>query len=510
MAQSQSEPEMASCDTFVYGSTPGGVAAAVEAARRGERVVLACPKAHPGGMTASGLCTTDAVRRHLFGGFVQEVIGAIRAFYLRELGADHPEWELCRDGWFYEPSVAEGVFRDVLERQDGLEWLRGHWLTEARVEEGLVRSVTLDGPQGNAVEIEARTFIDATYEGDLAARAGVPYRVAREGRDEFGESLAGIHYMNWRTGEEIETAQSGEPSIAIQAYCARGIVTDDPEHRVPIDKPAAYERRLQDYLPLLHDFETGRVTKLSRILPTRRMPRGRFEVNGNIEELTSANCPGVSWAWPDADRHMRAELERFHVDHAAGLWWFMQHDPRVPDDLAANARRFGLHDQEFTDNGHWPWQIYVRQARRIKGRAVITQRHFTPDPKTGRTPSVEHPIALGEHSFDVHPCHDRRWTVDGFMEGVLWYPRKAEGPAQPGPIPYGAMLPQHIDNLLVPVAMSCTHIAMSVLRMEPVWMTTGQVAGLAAATAREQGVHVARIDPAPLPRTLGILTEAPA
>ena len=166
----------------------------------------------------------------------------------------------------------------------------------------------------------------------------------------------------------------------------------------------------------------------------------------------------------------------------------------------------GLHDEEFGDNGHWPWQLYVRQGRRIEGRAIITEHNFTPDPKTGKTPVVEGAIAMGEHSFDVHPCHDRRFLVDGFMEGVLWYPKKADGPAQPGQIPFGAMLPKNVDNLLVPVAMSSTHVAMSVLRMEPVWMTTGQIAGLAASMAREQNCDVASIDPEPLPKLLKIRT----
>ena len=127
--------------------------------------------------------------------------------------------------------------------------------------------------------------------------------------------------------------------------------------------------------------------------------------------------------------------------------------------------------------------------------------------KTGRTPRVKQSIAIGEHSFDVHPCHDRRFAVEGWMEGVLWYPQKASGPAQPGQVPYGAMLPKNLNNLLVPVALSSTHIAMSVLRMEPLWMTTGQVAGLAAAVAKEKSVDVANLDPDPLPKTLGIKVD---
>ena len=141
------------------------------------------------------------------------------------------------------------------------------------------------------------------------------------------------------------------------------------------------------------------------------------------------------------------------------------------------------------------------------GIRVTAERSFTRDPKTGQTPRVEHPIALGEHSFDIHPCHDRRFAVEGWMEGVLWYPKKADGPAQPGQIPWGALLPRKVENLLVPVAMSSTHVAMSVLRMEPVWMTTGQIAGLAAAEAKNQGRDVGQIDPDRLPRILKIRTD---
>jgi hypothetical protein len=198
------------------------------------------------------------------------------------------------------------------------------------------------------------------------------------------------------------------------------------------------------------------------------------------------------------------------VDHIHGLIWFLQHDPRVPSGIRDNLAPIGLHRQEFKDSGHWPWQIYVRQGRRIEGRALVTQHNFTVDPKTGRTPRVSQPIAIGEHSFDVHPCHDRRFAVDGFMEGVLWYPKKAFGPAQPGQVPYGAMLPKRVDNLLVPVALSCTHVAMSVLRMEPVWMTLGQIAGLAAAEAQTQRIDVASIDPAPLPAKLKIKIDPSA
>jgi len=500
------EATVSTCDVFVYGSTPGGIAAAIESARRGLKVTLACPYQHPGGMAASGLCTTDAVRRHLFGGLVLEFVKRVRDEYASSLGEQHPDFKLIHDGWYYEPSVAQRVFEKMIADAATLTYLPGQHLLRAHCGKSHIDSVWLEDAQGKRLTIEARTFIDGTYEGDLAAAAKVPYRVGREARGEYDEPLAGIHYMNFRTGKQIVTRDSGEASPAIQAFCARSIFTDDPEQRVPIEKPDTYEQHLPDFLPLLGDFKSGRVTRWSS---GAKLPGRKVEANGHIEWHTSLNCPGISWTWPEAEREHRARLAKFHVDHAAGMLWFLQNDPHVPENIRSQVSSLGLHRQEFVTNGHWPWQIYVRQGRRIEGRAIVTQLNFLPG-KDGRTLRVENPIALGEHSFDVHPCHDRRFAVDGFMEGVLWYPSKATGPAQPGQIPFGALLPKPIDNLLVPVAMSCTHVAMSVLRMEPVWMTTGQIAGLAAFRAHEQSTDVANIDPAKLASDLKIATEPTA
>lgn len=493
------------CDVLVYGSTPGGVTAAVEAARQGLKVVLACPRNHPGGMAASGLSTTDAVRTELFGGLVAEFIAGVRDYYAKELDGQPEELKLTHDGWFYEPSVAELVFTKMIEKESGrLQWLRRHHLVEAAWNGRKVTTADLESPSGATVRITARTFIDGTYEGDLAAAAKVPYRVGRESKAEYGEPFAGIHYMNWRTGQQILTPDTGEASPAIQAFCSRSIFTDDPAQRVTIEKPATYDAHLPDYIPLLDDFASGRVKRWGW---GTRLPKRKYQMNGNIEAMTSANLPGASWTWPEAGRHHRERLAAFHTDHVAGLIWFLKHDARVPDAIREHMAPLGLHRQEFQDSGHWPWQIYVRQGRRMEGRALLTQHSFTIDPRTRRTAKVRNPIAIGEHSFDVHPCHDRRFAVDGFMEGVLWYPKKAFGPAQPGQVPYEAMLPKKLDNLIVPVALSCTHVAMSVMRMEPVWMTLGQVAGYAAALARQQRTDVASIDPNVIPPKLKIQVD---
>ena len=202
----QSAIEDVTCDVFVYGSTPGGVAAAVEAARRGARTILACPQLHPGGMAASGLSTTDAVRPQLFGGLVAEFVALVRDHYVRELSGNPAELALVRDGWFYEPSVAQEAFQKLIEgAHERLRWLPAHWLNATAVKDRKVLSVEIEDASRRPFRVSARTFIDGTYEGDLAAAAKVPYRVGREGRAEYGERFAGIHYMNWRTGEQILT-----------------------------------------------------------------------------------------------------------------------------------------------------------------------------------------------------------------------------------------------------------------------------------------------------------------
>ncbi len=487
-------PETHQADVLVYGTTPGGIAAAISVARRGKRVLLVGPKGHVGGMAASGLCTTDAVRRHLFGGLLIDFIGHVASYYRARSEKFPRDWELCREGWFYEPSVAEKMFRYMLEKEPHVTLRQRGQLIGVEKQGKNIVAADFELAHGATLRAQASRWIDCTYEGDLAAMAGARFRVGRESEVEFGESLAGLRYMDWKTGKEIKTPMSGQASLGIQAYCARSMFTNDPQHRVPVAKPESYDEHLPDLLPLLEDFKTGRVTHSSRVFPRREMPGKRFEANGNIEALTSFNCPGVNWEYPTAEPAYRTYLDNFHRDHAASLVWFLQNDPHIPHEIAAPMKPFGLHDEEFTDNQLWPWQIYVRQARRIEGLAVLTQHSFTVQPDTGKTPQVDDSIGLGEHSFDIHPCHDRRWARGHVMEGVLWYPKKAKGPAQPGQVPYGAILPKDVDNLFVPVALSATHVAFSVLRMEPAWMTIAEAAGIASVLSLDGHVGLKALD----------------
>ncbi len=490
-------------DVLVYGSTPSGIAAAVSAARQGCNVVLACPKKHPGGALASGLCTLDSRRSDVHSSFVFEFKKGMKDAY-DEIKKQEPPDQFSK-GHGHEPSVAEAFFLKLIQTQTpSITYLPGHYLTGVTVVGGRIRDIQLEALDGSTKTVATTTYIDATYEGDLAAEAKVPYRVGRESAAEFNEPLAGIRYVNFHTGEVVPTADTGDASPYIQAYCARCVFTTDPAKLVPFTKPDTYEQHLPDLLPLIEDFNSNRIH--NRNLGSA-LHRSKWELNGSIDQLTSLDCPGMNFDWPEADRKHRAELEKFHIDHAASYVWFLQNDPRIPDRVRAVWATAGLHQEEFTDNNHWPWQIYVRQGRRIEGRAKVTQFNFLVDPKINRTPLVEHPIGVGEFAFDVHACRDRRFSVNGFMDGVLWYPKSTPCPAEAGQIPYAALLPKNIDNLLVPVALSATHMGMSVIRMEPCWMGTGQAAGLAAAEAKKHSLDVANIDPTPLPALANIKVD---
>jgi FAD-dependent oxidoreductase family protein len=490
-------------ELVIYGATPAGIAAALSAAREGISTLLLAEGSHVGGMTASGLCTTDAVRREAYGGILLEFVGRVREFYLETYGPESATYRACRDGWWYEPNVAERVFEAMLEAQPKLTVLRDQTLESVETRsDTIVSLITLDS-NGHRHTSHASVFIDASYEGDLAALAGVPYRVGRESRVEFRESLAGVVYQDWKKGVLLDNS-TGEGHPGIQAYCFRQTLTSKRKNQVPIEKPSTYEAHLPDYLPLVDDFSVGRVTRIDDVTMVNALMNDKIDANGNIEGLTGLNLPGRNWDYPEASAVARAKIVRWHRDHAHGLMWFMQNDARVPQALRAEFCRWHFCADEYVHDEHQPWQIYVRQGRRIAGRALLTEHDFRIDPATGQTPHHEDSIAVAEHSFDIHPCQDRSATVNGWMEGVLWFPDKANGPAQPGQIPFGAILPKNLENLLVPVAMSATHVAFSVVRMEPVWMATGQAAGLAAAMAIRQKITPTAIS---VPKLQSMLLE---
>jgi hypothetical protein len=509
---------------IVVGGTPGGIAAAVAAARLGCSVALLEISGHLGGMTAGGLSTTDLIRRTGFGGLMNEFLQGVYRYYVETYGPDSEQVQRSKGGLWFEPSVAERVLTALVQQEPGIQLFRRHRLENVTVESSAPVALTARDLDGGVLQpFRGSIFIDATYEGDLAAMAGAPYRVGREGRAEHDEEFAGRIFWDWRRLRFLpESTHEADPGI--QAYCFRACLTDDPANRVPIEKPAGYAEHLPDFRELLDDFAAGRVRGVRDIVPlsalydpvshqlTARTPLGlpnrKFQANGYIEALTSVNLPGASHRYPEAGWEERERITEWHRGHALGLLYFLQNDPAVPATVREELSAYGLPRDEYPDTGHFPFQLYVRQGRRILGDHLMTEHDLRIAPGSQRPPVHTDSIAVADHSFDVHPCYPRRTALarspegDLYLEGTLWFPQKEKGPAQPAQAPYRAILPQKVEQLLIPVPMSSTHIAFSALRMEPVWMATGQAAGTAAALALQAGVPVRQLDVARLQEAL--------
>ncbi len=505
-------PQEQSCDVLVYGATVAGIAAAIAAARMGCRTMLVERGKHLGGMTASGLGSIDTMRTNAFGGIFHEFLGRVRAFYIATYGDSSEQYRLTYNGFFMEPKVAERVLDEMLAETQNLIVVRKSELAAALVENGTVVGARFrTGAEERTVR--AKVAIDGTYEGDLAAAAGVAYRVGREGRDEFGERYAGVIYYDWRAHrQQIHPASTGEASDAIQGNCFRVTLSDDPATRVPIDKPDDYA----DFLPLYKTFgkdcANGRARFLGEVLWINRLANRKYCINGHIEALTSLDQAEFSRLWPEAGWAERDTLFQRYVSYTKGFLWYLQNDAAISNIMRQEAGSFGLPADEYADTGHFPFQLYVRQGRRIHGAYRLTEADSIPAPGKARPPVHKDTISTFEHSFDSHAARDRLepnatvFTEDGFelIEGVIWFRNKnlLVSPNKPATLPYRAMLPEVMDGLLVPCALSATNVAFSAIRMEPCFMANGHAAGVAAALAVRAGQAPRQVDAKALQRAL--------
>jgi hypothetical protein len=505
-------PENLAADIIVYGGTAGGVAAAVQGARMGKSVILIEPGRHIGGLTSGGLGATDIGNKGAIGGIAREFYRRLGSHY-----ADDKSWQqqtrasykggLQRSGepemWTFEPHVAEGVLREMLteagvavvfERRLRLD--RGVQKTGGRIkvivmEDGSVYSGTM--------------FIDATYEGDLMARAGVSYTVGREANSQYGETLNGVQTAHAtkhqftkpvdpfvRPGDPssglLPGIHSGEPGRdgdrdhRVQAYNFRMCLTDAPENRLPFPKPAGYDPLR--YELLLRYINAGVFDAFCSNLP---MPNRKSDCN-NCGAFSTDNI-GMNYDYPDGYYVQREKIFREHVVYQQGLMWFLANDPRVPQNVRDTIARWGLCRDEFQETGGWPHQLYIREARRMVGASVMTQHNCQ-----GRT-VAEDSVGLAAYTMDSHNV--QRYIKDGkaINEGDVQV-----GGFPPYPISYRSLVPREAecDNLLVPVCLSATHIAYGSIRMEPVFMVLGQSSATAAAFAIDGHSSVQQVDYASL------------
>ncbi|MBN8731724.1 MAG: FAD-dependent oxidoreductase [Acidobacteria bacterium] len=478
-------------EVVVYGATPGGIASAVAAARLGRTVLLCAHEDHIGGIVSNGLTNADIGKRQAVGGLFYEFTRRVVAYYeeMDKGNPAKPNVKLCRDGYWYEANAAERIFHQMIGAEGGrIRLLLQHELRRAIVERNRLVAIEVSG--GQLVRVTGQVFVDATYEGDLAAMAGAPFRTGRESRSEYGEPHAGRIYMKFR-GEDLLPGSTGEADNATQAYCFRFHVTNDPAKRVPIEKPDGYRR--EDYHFVLEDIRSGKATKFRDIIQVYPMPNGRFELNSDhVHPDTgvpkeSLDLAEECWPWPTATVAERRKIYERYRTHNVGMIWLLQNDPEVPEALRRDALQYGWHIDEWLENGHVPRQVYVRQGRRIVGDYVLTERDADFDSVMERTRVRRDSIAVIEWAFDPHGHHRYDPAHPGVREGYFFVLH------EPFQVPYGVLVPRKIEGLLVPVACSCSHVAYNALRMEPVFMALGEAAGIAAHLAIARNVEVRRV-----------------
>ncbi len=502
-------------DIVVYGGTSGGVAAAVQASRMSRSVVLVEPGQHWGGLTAGGLGATDIGHKAAIGGVSREFYRRLGAHYAQRDAWPFQDPATYRGGrsvaaepemWTFEPHVAEQIFREMLREArvvvisgERLDLKRG-----VRVESGRIVEIVME----SGAAFRGKVFIDAGYEGDLMAGAGVKYHVGREANAAYQETLNGVQLGSkahqfkvpvdpYRVAGDpasgllsgIHDGGPGEQGAGdhrVQAYNFRMCLTDLPENRLAFPKPPGYDPAR--YELLLRYIQAGVWDALGSNLP---MPNRKTDTNNNGG--FSTDNIGMNYDYPDGDYATRERIVREHIVYQQGLMWFLANDPRVPEKVRQEVNRWGLCRDEFTDAAGWSHQMYIREARRMISEYVMTQHNCQ-----GRTTAADS-VGLAAYGMDSH--NTQRYVQAGRVVN--------EGDVQvhgftPYPIAYRSIVPREAEcsNLIVPVCLSTTHIAYGSIRMEPVFMVLGQSAATAASQAIAQNVPVQRIDLAQLQQQL--------
>ena len=508
-------------DLVIVGGNPGGIMAAISAARMGKTSVILERTRYIGGLPANGLGATDIATRAATTGLFREFVDRIKQYYMDTYGADSEQVKMCSDGYHFEPSVGARIFQQMLDEQKDKITVLTMRQFDAETEnivmrDGRIETIRiLNRETGEQETYAGSVFLDATYEGDLGAAAGVPFRVGREGKDEFGEPGAGRVYKYWG-GPEGE-GSTFQKDNAVQSYNYRLCLTNDPKNRVPFRKPAHYNR--EEYASIIEDVWTGRNTDaamqqvteammeenrkhilagnpsklpgdkwgIAKITNIVHVPNHKTDANNQHGVFVSTDLPEENWPWPTSSWEWRDKFAQRLREYTEGLFWFAQNDPELPAHFRKAAQEWGLAKDEYTDNGHFPRQVYVREGRRFEGVYFFTANDAIPVTVGSRPPIHANSITASHYALDSHAVRKReqgRVHLDGFLS----YPSAVYT------VPYGVIVPKEVDNLLLPVPVSGSHIGFSTLRMEPCWMAMGQAAGIASALAIEEKVKVQNVD----------------
>jgi hypothetical protein len=497
-----SKAEEPNYDLVVYGDSSGAVVAAISAKREGRSVIWLNPTSFPGGMSSSGLGATDFLgKRDTFGGIASEFYDAIAAAYGEKFVRS------------FEPKVGLQVFKKMIA-DAGVEVIYNE-----RLDRTPGKSVKMNGKKIESITMlsgktyRAKMFIDATYVGDLMAAAGVSYTVGREPESQYNEDMAGVrrgdtkprlHYTQKDKDHfikdvdpyvipgkpesgllpkihKIENLTNGQSDKKIQAYNYRVCLTTDPKLHIPIEKPEGYNEL--DHELLLRNFEAGDLRMPALIEP---LSGTGSKVDWNNMQAVGSDLAGGNWDYPEASYEKRIEIEKAHQTYIRGFLWTLSNNPRVPEAIRKQASKYGLSKDEFTDNGGWPWMIYIREARRMLGDYVMTQQDCQ-----GKRSATD-PVGLGSFGMDSH-CVQHFVTESGHAQndGVIW-----RVPPKPYGISYRSIIPKkgECENLFSPICFSASHVAHGSMRMEPVFMALSQSAAIAAGLAMDEDTSVQDVD----------------
>jgi hypothetical protein len=482
----------------------------------GKSVLIVSPDRHLGGLSSGGLGWTDTGNKSVIGGLSREFYQRVWKHYdqpeawtwqKREEYGNKGQGTPAMDGkertmWIFEPHVAEQVFEDLIAEHE-IAVFRDEWLDrESGVTMSAGRIVSMTTLSGLA--FRGKMFIDASYEGDLMAAAGVSYHVGREANSVYGEQWNGVqvgvlhhrhHFGDMQISPYIipddpasgllprisgeDPGKKGEGDDKVQAYCFRMCLTDHPENRVPFPKPSGYDP--SQYALLVRILDAGWREVFEKF---DRIPNWKTDTN-NHGPFSTDNI-GMNYDYPEASYERRREIIKEHETYQKGLMYFYANDPSVPEDVRNQMSKWGLAKDEFTDNANWPHQLYIRESRRMIGEYVTTENDVL-----GRRQPPE-PIGMGSYTMDSHNVQ-RYVKPDGFVqnEGDIGVP-----PKEPYRIAYGSITPKQEEctNLLVPVCVSSSHIAFGSIRMEPVFMILGQSASTAACLAIDENLSVQDLD----------------
>lgn len=513
-------------DVLVYGATSGGITAAIEVARSGKRVMLVEPSQHVGGMTTGGLMMTDYGDEGVVGGLAGEFYSRVTEHYRSDAAwkVDDPARKRLMSGKYirsFEPRIADSIFRKMLEEVN-IEVVTGERLdlkNGVRKKDNRITHVVFESGR----TLSARIFIDTSYEGDLMALAGVSYHVGRESRDTYNESAAGVlgedtvmqmpvsefrrlkgvmfqpkktfnrvdtHVYGAETKgyakvnpyddegnllfgiQDVPLEAPGTGDSKIQAYNVRIVLTKNPDNMIPITRPEDYDST--KYELLARYIQAHKLDDIRQIfMSIGSVPNMKTDINDGCP--FSTDYIGANWDYPEGDYERREEILADHHSFTKGLLWFAGHDPRVPESIRKEVRKYGYPKDEYVNNNHWTPQVYIRETRRMIGEYVMTQRDITDET------TKEHPIGMGSYALDSHHIQ-RVVTNDGDVINEGNFTIRLNGPYE---IPYESIIPKREEclNLLVPVCLSSSHVAFGSIRMEPVYMVLGHGAGAAASIA---------------------------